>query len=232
MIDQNRRDEFRGISNSSLMGRALRSPFRLIPARAAVPILQGPLREDDGGLLARLRMDAVGSGAMNLRRSVRLRGSCGRVTWCMTWERMFAGSIRCWGRGLAGQMGAVYSFEPLPRNLEFLRKHVAMNGLKNCDVVEVAVADFDREMKFESSGAPATAHLSEGGDVAVRVVRLDSLVERGEIRPPSVMKIDVELRGGGGWNCCWVLRRRSKSIGRGSCWRRMTGNCMRSVWDF
>ena len=30
------------------------------------------------------------------------------------------------------------------------------------------------------------------GDIAVRVVRLDSLVERGEIRPPNVMKIDVE----------------------------------------
>src|ERR1700748_2608728 len=37
-----------GISNESLVGRALRSPFRLIPAAATVPILQGPLRGRGG----------------------------------------------------------------------------------------------------------------------------------------------------------------------------------------
>jgi FkbM family methyltransferase len=93
---------------------------------------------------------------------------------------------------LAGDAGAVYSFEPLPRNLDYLRKHLAMNGLRNCVVVGAGIADFDGEMRLESSEAPATAHLSDDGDVVVRVAKLDSLVERGEIEPPSVMKIDVE----------------------------------------
>jgi len=59
-------------------------------------------------------------------------------------------------------------------------------------LVEAAVADFDGEMSLASSEAPATAHLSDDGEVVVRVIRLDSLVERGEIEPASVMKIDVE----------------------------------------
>ena len=178
-----------GISNESLLGRALRSPFRLIPASAAVPILQGPLRG---------------------RRWI--AGSATHGCWLGSYEfetqKAFAGLVRSGdvvydlganvgfysllGARLAGDAGMVYSFEPLPRNLGYLRKHVAMNRLKNCFVIEAAVADFEGEMRFESSDEPTTAHLSAGGDVAVRVVRLDSLVERGEIRPPQVMKIDVE----------------------------------------
>jgi len=53
-----------------------------------------------------------------------------------------------------------------------------MNGLDNCVLVEAAVADFDGEMSLASSEAPATAHLSDDGEVVVRVIRLDSLVER------------------------------------------------------
>jgi FkbM family methyltransferase len=180
---------FSGISNGSLVGRALRSPFRLIPAGAAVPILQGHLRgrrwivgsATHGCWLGSYEFETQGAFARIVRP--------GDVVYDLGANVGFYSLL---GARLAGEMGAVYSFEPLPRNLEFLRKHVAMNGLRNCAVIEAAVADFDGEMKFESSEAPATAHLSERGDVAVRVVRLDSLVESGEIRPPSVMKIDVE----------------------------------------
>jgi hypothetical protein len=44
---------FSEISNSSLLGRALRLPLRLIPGGAVVPVAQGPLR---GGLLRRLQL--------------------------------------------------------------------------------------------------------------------------------------------------------------------------------
>ncbi len=190
-----------GISNDSFVGRALRSPFRLIPAAAAVPILQGPLRG---------RRWIVGSATHG----------CWLGSYEFETQRAFAGLVRTGdvvydlganvgfysllGARLAGDEGVVYSFEPLPRNLSYLRKHVAMNRLTNCSVIEAAVADFDGEMTLDSSEAPTTAHLSDGGDVAVRVMRVDSLVERGEIRPPSVMKIDVEgsemklLRGAAG----------------------------------
>ena len=177
------------ISNESLVGRALRTPLRLIPAATAMPILQGPLRG---------RKWIVGSATHG----------CWLGSYEFQSQRVFAGLVRrgdvvydlganvgfysLLGARMAGDAGVVYSFEPLPRNLGYLRKHVAMNRLKNCFVMEAAVADFDGEMRFESSQEPTTAHLSERGEVAVRVVRLDSLVERGEVRPPNVMKIDVE----------------------------------------
>src|ERR1700722_14828318 len=178
-----------GISNESLLGRALRSPFRLIPASAAVPILQGPLRG---------RRWIVGSATHG----------CWLGSYEFETQRAFAGLVRAGdvvydlganvgfysllAARLAGDDGGVYSFEPLARNLDFLRRHVGINALRNCVVIDAAVADFDGEMRFEASAEPTTAHLSESGDVAVRVVRLDSLVEQGEVRPPDVMKIDVE----------------------------------------
>jgi FkbM family methyltransferase len=167
----------------------LRTPFRLIPASAAVPILQGPLRG---------RKWIVGSATHG----------CWLGSYEFETQRAFAGLVRSGdvvydlganvgfysllGARLAGDAGVVYSFEPLARNLDYLRKHVALNGVRNCVVIEAAVADFDGEMRFASSGEPTTAHLSDGGDVAVRVIRLDSMVESGAIRPPNVMKVDVE----------------------------------------
>jgi FkbM family methyltransferase len=178
-----------GISNGSLVGRALRSPFRLIPASAAVPILQGPLRGRRWIVGSATHGCWLGSYEFKTQRAFAELVKSGNVVYDLGAN---VGFYTLLGARLAGDAGMVYSFEPLPRNLEYLRKHVAINRLGNCRVIDGAVADFDGEMTLESSEAPTTAHLSDGGDLSVRVVRVDSLVARGEIRAPDVMKIDIE----------------------------------------
>ncbi len=178
-----------GISNESLIGRALRSPFRLIPATAAMPILQGPLRGQRWIVGSATHGCWLGSYEFETQRAFAGLVRRGDVVYDLGANVGFYSLL---GAQLAGYEGVVYSFEPLARNLGYLRNHIAINRLRNCVVVEAAVADVDGEMRFASSEEPTTAHLSESGEVAVRVCRLDSLVERGEIRPPSVMKIDVE----------------------------------------
>lgn len=180
---------FSGISNESLVGRALRSPFRLIPAATAMPILQGPLRGQRWIVGSATHGCWLGSYEFETQRAFAGMVRAGDVVYDLGAN---AGYYSLLGARLAGDEGVVYSFEPLPRNLRYLRSHIAINRLKNCVVVDAALADFDGKMRFASSDEPTTAHLSDGGDVEVRVRRLDSLVERGEIRPPSVMKIDVE----------------------------------------
>lgn len=178
-----------GISNDSLIGRALRSPFRLIPASAAMPILQGPLRGGRWIVGAATHGCWLGSYEFETQRAFARLVRAGDVVYDLGAN---VGFYTLLAARLTGHEGEVYSFEPLPRNLAYLRKHVGMNRLRNSFVIDAAVADFEGKTKFESSELPATAHLSESGDVAVRVIRLDSMVERGEIRPPNVMKIDVE----------------------------------------
>jgi FkbM family methyltransferase len=93
---------------------------------------------------------------------------------------------------LVGPTGSVVAFEPLPRNLRFLRNHVAMNRLKQVRVVDAAVGDLDGESKFADEPTGAMGKLSPTGTINVSVVSLDALIARQEIATPSLLKIDVE----------------------------------------
>lgn len=101
---------------------------------------------------------------------------------------------------LVGRSGRVYAFEPVPRNLELLRANVRANQFDTVDVVERAVADRDGFETLRTTKNPGGASLARGAGrppdvqahVEVETVRLDGLVERGEIAPPDVVKIDVE----------------------------------------
>ena len=100
---------------------------------------------------------------------------------------------------LVGPQGMVYSFEPLPRNIRFLKEHIALNGVTNIEVLELAVSSSDGIGFFEDGANPLQGGLSERGAREVRVASLDNLFVEGRLRPPSVLKIDIE---GGGLQAC------------------------------
>ncbi|MGH9731840.1 MAG: FkbM family methyltransferase [Candidatus Acidiferrales bacterium] len=90
-----------------------------------------------------------------------------------------------------GTVGRVYSFEPLPRNLAYLRRHIALNHAENCEVIDTAAAATNGSTRFDSSRPPSMGWLSEDGNLEVKTVSIDSLAER-QILSPNIMKIDVE----------------------------------------
>ena len=92
----------------------------------------------------------------------------------------------------AGPTGKVYSFEPLPQNIAELRKHITMNRLSNCELIEAAVSHSDGTARFDSSRPRSMGQVSARGNKFVRTVRIDSLVDGKRILPPNVLKIDVE----------------------------------------
>jgi FkbM family methyltransferase len=92
---------------------------------------------------------------------------------------------------LAGRGGAVYAFEPLPQNLDVLRRHIALNGA-GARVFDVALSSSSGVARFASGANPSMGRLEEGGDIEVRTETLDGLVTSGQIPPPRAMKIDVE----------------------------------------
>jgi FkbM family methyltransferase len=180
---------FSGISKDTLLGRALRSPFRLIPASTAMPILQGPLRGKKWIVGAGDHGCWLGSYEYSTQRAfagIVKRGDCVYDLGAN------AGLYSLLASALVGAEGKVFSFEPLGLNIAYLKRHIALNRLRNCAVIEAAVSDVEGEQNFETGAKSTTAHLSEGGDVVVRSVRLDALVENGAIAPPNAMKVDVE----------------------------------------
>jgi len=102
-----------------------------------------------------------------------------------------------------GPAGQVYAIEPARDNLRALRRHIAWNRPGNVEVCDFALSDSPGEASFGGSGSSITYRLGGGSD-GVRVETIAGLVERGEMRRPSVLKIDVEgaeaavLAGAGG----------------------------------
>lgn len=103
------------------------------------------------------------------------------------------------GSRLVGDSGRVYAFEPAPGNVAAIRENIALNALGNVEVLDVALgARRARERlllvedlswsRLESQGwHPGTERTLD-----VDVVPVDELVREGRIRPPDVIKLDVE----------------------------------------
>ena len=93
---------------------------------------------------------------------------------------------------LAGERGKVFTFEPRPLNIAYIKKHISVNGLTNIEVIEAAVSDCSGSAKFESRTGTGTGRLSVGGDLEVTTVVLDDLIDGSRYPAPDFLKIDIE----------------------------------------
>jgi FkbM family methyltransferase len=176
------------ISDSSLLGKLLRLPLRLIPRGLVVPILQGPLRG---------KKWIVGSGNHGYWLGSYEMGTVAR----------FAGAVPPGGTVFdlganvgyytllsavkTGPRGRVFAFEPLPRNLDYLRRHLALNRIANSTVVAAAVSDQGGTVRFAEDASTSRGRIGAGG-FEVPAVSLDEWAEKEGIPDPALMKIDIE----------------------------------------
>jgi FkbM family methyltransferase len=96
---------------------------------------------------------------------------------------------------LAGRLvtpGKVYAFEPLPRNVWYLRRHLNLNRARSVEVFELAISDQVGTAFFKETMDSLMGHLGQEGTFAVRTATLDSLLLEKTISPPNVIKMDIE----------------------------------------
>jgi len=94
---------------------------------------------------------------------------------------------------LVGANGKVYVFEPVPRNLNYLREHLHLNGVINVEVIEAAVSNSSGVVSFDEGPSNSMGRIvAAGGKIKVKTVVLDQLVSTGKIPTPHFMKIDIE----------------------------------------
>jgi FkbM family methyltransferase len=104
----------------------------------------------------------------------------------------------------------VVAFEPMSQNLAVLRKNIRLGYCeKHVQLVQAALADFDGEDEFQIdnvSSASGTLNVITHGEPCyarkyygfgplterVTVARIDTLVDRGEVPIPTLIKVDVE----------------------------------------
>lgn len=195
------RDVFREVisrwvpDGQSLPGRMLRWPLRAIPEDAVFPILTGPNRGFRWISGATVHGCWVGSYEKDIADRLWSRLSPGDVFYD---AGAHVGYYTLLGSRAVGSDGRVIAFEPLPRNLSYLRRHLALNEITNVDVVPAALRDRDGEVTLASEDGPSKAKMSAGGSLSVSGRTMDSL----PLLPPDVVKMDVEgaeaevLRGG------------------------------------
>lgn len=181
---------FSGMSRKGLVGRVLRLPLALIPRNARVPILQGPLRGRWWVAGSMTHGAWLGSYEMEKQTLFNQEIRPGHVVYDIGAN---VGYYTMLAAQLAGPTGKVFAFEPLPRNLGYLRRHVEMNKLTTATVVDAAVSEKAGEAFFgnDPGESHTMAHLREQGGVKVRLVSVDGFVAAGNPRP-TLLKIDVE----------------------------------------
>jgi FkbM family methyltransferase len=80
----------------------------------------------------------------------------------------------------------------MPRNLEMLRHHIELNGLRNVTVVAAAAYDKNGTIQMAEGSSPSEFHTDPSGGCSVRSIALDAWQAETGAALPRVMKIDVE----------------------------------------
>jgi FkbM family methyltransferase len=97
-----------------------------------------------------------------------------------------------------GPSGHVVAFEPVPRNIELLRKNIELNSLRNIRLFELAASDKSGEAVIRLAENLATASLvwhrnnPDATELSIKTVAVDDLVATGDLAHPAFVKIDVE----------------------------------------
>lgn len=101
-----------------------------------------------------------------------------------------------------GTAGKVFAFEPESKGYNAIKRNAELNSLTNIVPINIAVSDregtidfFVRPDKdthsiFEKTDVPSPLGIQE--KISVKTASVDSLIERGVILSPALVKIDVE----------------------------------------
>lgn len=179
--------------DSALLGRivaaAVRSPLRFAPNGAVVRVLSGQLRGARWVIGAGTHGCWLGTYEKRTRDLVCRFVGDGQVVFDIGAN---VGFFSLLASRLVGPRGTVYAFEPLPVNVQALRRHSELNGSENLRIVDAAVSDRDGVGSFRQVANPSMGGLSDGGGLEVRTLALDEAIESGQLLEPDFLKIDVE----------------------------------------
>lgn len=184
---------FSKISQYSLPGKFFRGVFGFIPNFLTLRIIQGPLKGKKWIKGAGVNGYWLGSYELNEQEELRKMINPGDVIYDIGAHAGFHSLLMS---NFAGGKGLVFSFEPFPRNIEFLKKHVALNGVKNISVMEMAIGNMDGVTGFAEGRSTFEGKIDSAGMLKVKIAKIDTLVGKKVCPPPNFIKVDIEGKFG------------------------------------
>jgi FkbM family methyltransferase len=98
------------------------------------------------------------------------------------------------GNDLVGASGTVYAFEPVPENVELLKRNLGINHARQVKIVPKAIGDKVGKMEINLAKDSIGTHTMGGSSdtsINVGVETIDSYVKRNNIKPDFI-KMDIE----------------------------------------
>jgi FkbM family methyltransferase len=180
---------FSGIDHRGRLGRILRLPLCLVPKNMVMRICQGKLRGKKWIVGSFNHGCWLGSYEFEKQNLIAKMVSPGAVFYDVG---AHVGFYTLLASSLVQKIGKVFAFEPFPKNIEYLEKHLMMNGVENVTLFKAAVSDHAGETAFQEGPGSSMGQISERGELVVELVALDDLFHKGLLPLPYFIKIDVE----------------------------------------
>jgi FkbM family methyltransferase len=183
---------FSGIKSSTVLGKVIRLPLALLPGRAMVPIVAGPLRGMRWRVGSANHGCWLGSYELEKQRALAARIKPGMVAYDVGAN---AGFYTLLFARLTGPGGSVVAIEPFAENLVNLIDHIAINRVRNCRVIQAAVARAPGMAAFAPGPTRSTGALAAreaDSTLLVPTVTLDGMVEDLGCPAPDLVKMDIE----------------------------------------
>jgi FkbM family methyltransferase len=180
--------DFSALPNTNLLGKISRYPLRILPGTMTVPILQGPLRGRKWIVGSQRHAFWLGSYEASMQKLIAREVKPDAVFYDVGANVGFYSLLASM---LVGK-GKVFAFEPLPANVAYVYKHLALNAAKNVEVFELAICDQVGTAFFEQEGTGAMGRLQDQGSLRVATATLDSLLQEQKLAPPDYIKMDIE----------------------------------------
>lgn len=180
---------FSRVSDKSIVGKIFRLLVKLLPRNTILYILQGKLKGKKWIIGSYVHSCWLGSYAYKeqiLFSKIIKQGSIVYDIGANVGFYTLLASV------LVGPRGKVFAFEPAPRNIYYLKRHLRLNRCDNVMVIEAAVSDKDDIAFLEETIISSQDHLSTKGNLKVKTISLDNLVAKGKIPLPDYIKIDAE----------------------------------------
>lgn len=180
---------FSSIDRSTLLGRAIRWPLSLIPAKTRLPIVQGTLRGYRWIVGSSNHGCWLGSYESDQQALFK--------KWIKEGDVVFdvgahVGFYTLLSSHLVGNRGRVIAFEPIAENLNYLKQHLEINSVDNVEVVEAIVSDRDGHCRLSSGPSSSMWHMDAQGELEVQTISLDGLILRRKLPTPNLIKMDIE----------------------------------------
>ncbi|MCF7894507.1 MAG: FkbM family methyltransferase [Candidatus Omnitrophica bacterium] len=180
---------FSKLTDKQVFGKIVRLPLKIIPGNLMLPVLQGPNKGFRWIKGSGVNGYWLGSYESEKQRIIADYVEKGMICYDIG---VHVGFYTLMFSRWVGYGGRVYAFEPLLRNIKFLKKHLEMNKIKNAEIVKAAVSQKGGIGFFKKGASTFTGQVNSKGSIKVKLLNIDKEIQRGYIQPADIVKIDVE----------------------------------------